>query len=256
MRSAISSSAITPKPTGTTRFVCASNSTRAGTGASRKAQPGGAPVVGHRFRPALQRLAGERDGEHVEAVALGEGPQQRPEHLAARAAGVAEIDQPVALPDPGERGVAGIAAFVRPDLLGERADRTAQRVVELGRRPHRAPEGVGEGGGALQRLLLEAQIGGDVLRRRRGRGSPRRGLPPAPGASPRCVPSRIARCRESEPAGPGRVRPVAAPPPGGRSRSASRARRRHLPRHTRTAIPRRPRARPGPTRRASRQGPV
>ena len=29
-----------------------------------------------------------------------------------------------------ERGLAGLAAFVQPDLLGERADRAPQRVVE------------------------------------------------------------------------------------------------------------------------------
>ena len=46
------------------------------------------------------------------------------------------------------------------------ADRAAQRVVELRRRPDRAPEGVGEGGRPLQRFLLKAQIGGHFGGRR------------------------------------------------------------------------------------------
>ena len=164
MRSAISSSAMTPKPTGMTRLVAVSNSTSAGTGESpRPSRPRA------RCRPppraSLQRFARERDGEHVEAVALDEGAEQRPEHLAARAAGVAEIDQPVAIAEAGERLAPFLASLVRPDLLGERADRAPERVVQFRRRPDCAPERVGKGRGPLQRLLLEAQVGGHVLGR-------------------------------------------------------------------------------------------
>ena len=93
---------MTPKPTGTTRLVTVSNSTRAGTRRAGEAEAGGAPLVGDRLGPALQRLAGERNREHVQVVALGEGAEQRAEDLAARAAGMAQIDQPVALAEAGQ----------------------------------------------------------------------------------------------------------------------------------------------------------
>ena len=99
MRSAIWSSASTPKPTGIARFVAVSNSARAGSGRAREPEPGGAPVVGHRPGPALQRAAGHRDGENVEPVAHGEGAQERAEHPAAAAIRMTQIDQPVALPE-------------------------------------------------------------------------------------------------------------------------------------------------------------
>ena len=49
MRSAISSSAMTPKPTGMTRFVAVSKSTSAGTGAGER--PGPPPRPSRAARP-------------------------------------------------------------------------------------------------------------------------------------------------------------------------------------------------------------
>ena len=157
---------MTPKPTGRTRLVLVSNSTRAGTGVPARPSFSGAPVIGHRLGPAFERLAGQRDREHVEAVAGREGPQQRAEHLASGAACVAEIDQPVALAEPGQRRGHVRPALVRPEPLRQGADRAFQRVVEVGRRPDRAPEGVGEGSGALQGFLLQAQIGRHLFQAR------------------------------------------------------------------------------------------
>ena len=241
-----------------TRFVCVSNSTSAGTGAlprpSRAARPLSATASGQpssaspvsETAPARRGRGGSR--RRAAAARTPCSPSSR--HGRDRSARSARRGAPGRRRDPAS------PPFVRPDLLGERADRAAERVVELRRRPDRAPEGVGEGGGPLQCLLLEAQIGGHVLRAS-GSGSPRRAPPPAPCASPRSVPMRIARGRKREPTGPARVRPAPAPPPGPVAvevPAESPGPRSNRDRHTRTAIRRQRRGRArAPPRPRSRQ---
>ena len=115
---------------------------------------------------------------------------QRAEHLAARAAGVAQIDQPVALAEPRERLPSFLASLVRPDLLRERADRALQGVIQLRRRPDGAPEGVGEGGGLRERPALA--------------GRPR----PCRRASSADKPAQVARRRRLQPQHEVRQEPV------------------------------------------------
>ena len=106
-------------------------------------------------------------GRRLKAMqALVEDDVLDADHPAAGAARVAEIDQPVALPEPRQRCRNILPPLVRPEPFCQGPHRALQRVVELRRRPDRAPEGVGEGGGALQSLLLQAQIGRHLLRRR------------------------------------------------------------------------------------------
>ena len=99
IRSASWSSARTPKPTGSDllrRRVEEHDRRERGAG---KTEPFGLALVGHGLGPALEGFARHRDREHVEAVAERERTEQRAEHPAAGAGGVAQVDQPVALPE-------------------------------------------------------------------------------------------------------------------------------------------------------------
>ena len=110
---------------------------------------------------------------------------------------MAEIDQPVALAEPRQRGVAGLPTPVRPDLLGERAHRAPERVVQLGSSPRPC-------GGRRRRRPphAEASPAGGADRpspwRESDRESLRRALPPAPCASP-----GFARSPDARPPGTG-----------------------------------------------------
>ena len=131
----------------------------------------GGPALLRALAPALLRLL--PDPVHP--------PHGGGAAMAARAA-VEHLELvEAAPPDAGTLGEQG-GIGLRPGAEGSRllqqrpvaveglpvgiAHRALQRVVELRRRPDRAPERIGEGSRALQGLLLQAQIGRHLLRRR------------------------------------------------------------------------------------------
>ena len=63
------SSAITPKPTGSTRFVFGVEQRHGGHRRAGETEFLGPPLVWNRLGPAFERPAGQRHREHVEAVA-------------------------------------------------------------------------------------------------------------------------------------------------------------------------------------------
>ena len=77
-----------------------------------------------------------------------------------------EVEDAVALAEPVERLIAVDLARVEPLALGDGADRTLQRVVELGLLPHGTLPDVAEHAGAVELLALVADIGFDMFGRR------------------------------------------------------------------------------------------
>ena len=189
----------------------------------------GAAFIWDRLRPALERASRGRYGEDFESVPKREGAEQRPEYAASRTPLRAQVDEAVALAEPGKRCVALRPPLLGPEPLGERADRASQRVVEIRVRPYDAPEGVRERGGGSVRPSAEGE-GRPLRSPESAPGSPARGLLRAPSGSRGCALWRFS---------PLALAPSVAPRLSfrrGRNRSASRG-RKTPPRRTRSAIP-------------------
>ena len=166
MRSCSSSAESTPYPIGIGRPLAAlSQSTSAGV------MPGSSPMrCAGRSRPCSRGSAGRpaigRDRPDRDMPAVRHRAHDRAHHFAGAAALGEEVEQSIAFGELRHHRIAVGIARVLPLLLGERADRSFERVVEIRILPDRALPDIGEQRSPVELGTLEADIGGDVFRRR------------------------------------------------------------------------------------------